>query len=412
MKASPHAGVAQVDPSEFLTREPVLPLHMLAAVLDLELAGDRRWHLAFPGATDLSYSDLTAVLTGQLLNNVGDPFTPGHGRNHSKPYEVDVVRRLGVLFGADRESVWGYVTTGATEGTIHAVDEAATCYPDLVVYASTSAHYSVAKAANLVRAPLVQIPTDARGRMRLDELRGQLRRRADRPALIVATVGTTEREAVDDVAGIVGLCDDLGVARRRIHVDAALAGIPLALMPVHDRPSFGFRDGATSIVISGHKFLSTLMPCAVLLYSSRPAARTSGEVSYIGTPDSTIAGSRSGHTPLLLWWSLIGQGLDGHRRRAQEARDLAAYTHDRLQCLGWRSEWHAPGFTVTLAQPRQPMPRPWVLGGDQHIGRIITMPGIERAWIDEFLDDLDAVHRGRARVPGPYPARHARLQSP
>ncbi|GIF01109.1 pyridoxal-dependent decarboxylase [Paractinoplanes rishiriensis] len=362
-----------------------LPLNVLAALEGSRWAADRRYHLAFPGATDRTYPDLAAILTGQLLNNVGDPWTDGHGRNHSKSYEIDVVRRLGALFGAG-EQVWGYVASGATEGTIHAIDEAATAYPDVVVYASTAAHYSAAKAARLVRAPLVQIRTDAHGRISLDELRAQLLCFRGRPAAIVATVGTTETEAVDDVAGIAGLCDDLGISRRRIHVDAALAGIPLALLP--DQPRFGFTAGATSLVISGHKYLSTLMPCAVLLYPRRPD-HPGGEVAYIGATDTTIAGSRSGHTPLLLHWSLTtGGGLETHHQRAEQARRLAAYTHDRLRHLGWPSHWEWPAFTITLAQPAAPLPQPWVLGGDQHTGRIICMPGLRQEWIDEFCTDL------------------------
>ncbi|MCY1144050.1 pyridoxal-dependent decarboxylase [Actinoplanes sp. Pm04-4] len=384
--------------------DPAPPLTTRAAQLQAVLAADRRHHLAFPGATDLTYPDLAAVLSSQLLNNVGDPFEPGHGRNHTKDYEIDVVRRLGVLFGGHREQVWGYVASGATEGTVHAVDEAATALPGLVVYASTAAHYSVAKAARLVRAPLVAVPADAHGRMRLDALRMQLMRFRDRPAAIVATVGTTETEAADDVAGIAGLCDHLGVTRRRIHVDAALAGVPRALLPAHQQPPFGFAAGATSVVVSGHKFLSTLMPCAVLLYPRRPV--TAGTpVSYIGAADTTIAGSRNGHTPLLLWWSLTtAGGLDKHRARADAARRLAADTYERLRRIGWRARWQPPAFTVTLTQPAGRLARPWVLGGDQHTGRIICMPGLEAAWVGEFLDDLRAAALARTVVPMPRPA--------
>lgn len=389
---------------------PELPLPAHAAWLGSTLAADRRLHLAFPGATDLTYPELAAILTGQLLNNVGDPFEPGHGRNHTKPYEIDVVHRLGALFGADPGLVWGYVTSGATEGTIHAIDEAATAYPDLVVFASTAAHYSVAKAARLVRAQLVQIRADTSGRMLLDELRTRLSEFRHRPAAIVATVGTTEQEAVDDVAGIATLCDQLGITDRRIHVDAALAGIPLALLPTSERPAFGFDAGATSLVVSGHKFLSTLMPCAVILYPRRP--QTTSAVSYIGAPDTTITGSRSGHTPLLLHWALAGPDLAGHRRRADTARQLAAYTHDRLQHLGWRSRWTWPAFTVTLAQPTRPLPQPWVLGGDRRTGRIITMPGIHRDWIDEFCADLTASHRRRRTVAVPQQRRSSDRGAP
>ncbi|WP_433789580.1 pyridoxal-dependent decarboxylase [Actinoplanes sp. CA-252034] len=363
------------------------------------MAGDRCYELAFPGATDLTYRHLAGVVTGRLLNNVGDPFEHGHGRNHTKDVEVRVVRWLGELFGAG-DDVWGYVTGGASEGTLHAVDEAATAHPDVVVYASAAAHYSVAKAARLVRAPLVRVDTDERDRMSLDRLRDRLLEHPGRAAMVVATVGTTEREAVDDVAGIAGLCDDLRIVRRRLHVDAALAGIPRALLPDGARPGFGFGAGATSLVISGHKFPSTLTPCAVILYPRRPSGPDQQRISYIGSSDTTIGGSRSGHTPLLLAASLLGQGHRGHRRRAQRSRDLAAYTYDALRRIGWPAQRLPDAFTVTLAQPG-PLPRPWVLGGDERTGRIICMPGIEQAWIAELVADLDGLLRGRIHVPVP-----------
>jgi histidine decarboxylase len=376
-----------------------VPLDVHAALFASQLATDRKLHLAFPGATDRAYSELAAILTARLLNNVGDPWTDGHGRNHTKPYEIDVVRRMGKLFGGG-DTVWGYVASGATEGTIHAIDEAAAAYPNLVVFASTAAHYSASKAARLVRRPLALVRTDAQGRMSLDDLRVQLRRFRGRPVAIVATVGTTELEAVDDVAGIATLCQHLGITRLRLHVDAALAGVPLALLPGY--PPFGFTAGATSIVVSGHKFLSTLMPCAVILYPQRPSAPAGSEISYIGATDTTIAGSRSGHTPLLLHWSLTTDGgFDGHRRRAEAARELAAYTYDRLRRTGWDAHWTHPAFTITLAQPQRPLLQPWVLGGDRTTGRIICMPGLQREWIDEFLADLAATHRGALTVPRP-----------
>jgi histidine decarboxylase len=366
--------------------------------------GDRRYELAFPGATDLTYRHLAGAVTGRLLNNVGDPFQHGHGRNHTKDVEVRVVRWLGDLFGAG-DDVWGYVTGGASEGTLHAVDEAVTAYPDVLVYASGAAHYSIAKAARLVRAPLIRVDTDEHDRMSLDHLRDRLLAHSGRPAMVVATVGTTEREAVDDVAGIAGLCDDLRVLRRRIHVDAALAGVPRALLPDGGRPGFGFGAGATSLVVSGHKFLSTLTPCAVVLYPRHPFAQDRQHIPYLGCADTTISGSRSGHTPLLLAASLFGQGRAGHVRRARRSRELAAFTYDALRRIGWPVQRLPGAFTVTLAQPG-PLPRPWVLGGDEHTGRIICMPGVDQAWIAELVADLDTVLRGRVHIPVPRRDRY------
>jgi len=349
----------------------------------------RRYDIGFPGATDLTFPYLAEILTGQLLNNVGDPWDLGHGRNHTKTIEQRVITTIADMLRAP-QSRWGYVTTGSTEGTLHALDEAWRRYPDLVVYTSTAAHYSVAKCARLLKLPLVMVRVNSTGQMDVADLQGELARRRDRPAMIVATAGTTMTEAVDDVAAITSACDQLAVTRRRIHVDAALSGIPLALLPERSRPSFDFAAGATSMVISGHKFLSTLMPCGVLVYAESPYHPLGGRVSITGSADTTIIGSRSGHTPLLLWWALTTLGPEGLRQRAQASRELAAYAHREIRDIRWPTQLNPHAFTVTLDHPPPAVLTKWVLGTDGQTAHIVCMPGITGEQIDEFVSDLVA----------------------
>jgi histidine decarboxylase len=363
------------------------PHAMLAGLLH-QAKTARQFDIGFPGATDLTFPHLGEWLTGQLLNNIGDPYDPGHGRNHTKNLEQQVGHIVADLLRAPA-SRWGYVTTGTTEGTLHALDEAWQRYPDCVVYTSAAAHYSVAKAAHLLKLPLVLVRTDDTGRMDTTDLQNELALRRDQAAMIVATAGTTMTEAVDDVAAITAVCDRLDIRRRRIHVDAALSGLPLALLPDAERPPFDFTAGATSMVISGHKFLSTLMPCGVLVYAQPPYA-AGGYVAYTGSADTTITGSRSGHTPLLLWWVLTTLGRDGLRRRAEQSRALAAYTYSRLREIGWPA-WRNPhAFTVTLASPPAVVRAKWVLADDGQIAHIVCMPGVTRTQIDDFIADLKA----------------------
>lgn len=377
------------------------------ATLTADLAAARRHDIGFPGAVDLSFPELAELMCAHLLNNVGDPHTDGHGRNHTKRYEREVIDICADWLHAP-PGHWGYVTSGASEGTFHALDEAAQTYPDLVVYTSAAAHYSVTKAARQLRLALVLVAADPDGRIELADLEDQLRRRRHRPAMIVATAGTTMTEAVDDVAGIVALCERLALARRRVHVDAALSGIPLALLPDGQRPRFGLDAGATSIVVSGHKFLSTGHPCGVLLYARSPYLRAGAAVPYTGAADSTVFGSRSGHTPLLLWLALTRLGADGHRARAAAARQLADYTAAQLAAIGWPASRPNPlGFTVVLDPPPPPVTATWVVPDDGYRAHIITMPGITRAQIDAFIQDVGAAMPA-GRVPKPRRALLAR----
>lgn len=359
----------------------------------------RRYDIGFPGASDLTFPALTEFFTEHLLNNVGDPRDPGRGRNHTKEIEQRVVAEVASLLRAP-SGHWGYVTTGSTEGTLHALAEGARAHPDTVVYTSRAAHYSVAKCARLLRLPLVTVPTTAHGQLDIVSLRQEIAMRRHRAVAVVATAGTTMSEAVDDVAAIAEVCRELAVTRRRIHVDGALSGIPLALLPDGARPAADFAAGATSMVISGHKFLGTLMPCGVVVHRSAP--EQAAHVPYTGCADTTITGSRSGHTPLLLWWVLSTLGRAGLHERAEASRRLARYTYEQLRTIGW-SAWHQPhAFTVTLRTPPSAILEKWVLAADGDTAHIVCMPGVRQDQIDEFVTDLRAAIRWpQARVSGP-----------
>ncbi|HZM83127.1 MAG TPA: pyridoxal-dependent decarboxylase [Candidatus Limnocylindrales bacterium] len=375
--------------------QPAPQLAEVLGQLRRRLATHRRRDIGYPGGRDLDFGELSDLLCGELLNNVGDPYDI-HGHAHTKQIEQQVIDIVGDWLDAP-PSRWGYVTTGSSEGTLHALDEAWQAWHDVVVYTSTAAHYSVAKAARLLKLPLVMIATDEAGRMNTADLAAELGRRRHHPAIVVATAGTTMTEAIDDVAQISATMDRLAITRRRIHVDAALSGLPLALLPEADRPGFDFTAGATSMVVSGHKFLATLTPCAVLLYADAPHLITGRRIRYTASADTTITGSRSGHTPLLLWYSLTRLGADGHRRRAQAARNLAAYTHQRLLDLGWETRRNPHAFTVVLRSPPAAVHDNWILADDGAWAHIITMPGIDQSQIDDFLSDLEASRHG---VPG------------
>ncbi|HET8660333.1 MAG TPA: histidine decarboxylase [Micromonosporaceae bacterium] len=363
------------------------PVAQALTDLHTSLIEARKFDIGFPGAVDLAFPDLAELLTTQLLNNVGDPYDLGHGRNHTKLVEQRVVETVANLLRAPAGR-WGYVTTGATEANLHALDEAWQRYPDTVIYTSTAAHYSVVKAARLLKLPLIIVRADKTGQMDYDDLAGQLDMRRERAAAIVATAGTTMTEAIDNVARIVATCDRLAVTRRRIHVDAALSGIPLALLPDQARPAFDFVAGATSMVVSGHKFLSTLMPCGILIYAQSPYTPVNGRVSYTGSADTTISGSRNGHTPLILWHVLQTLGVDGLRARAEASRKLAIYAHRQITKLGWPTRLNPHAFTVVLRTPPQAVRDKWVLPDDGQWSHIVCVPGVTAAQVDEFVADL------------------------
>jgi histidine decarboxylase len=349
----------------------------------------RPLNIGFPGATDFDFADLGPVLGGQLLNNVGDPFVDGSAANQTKWAEREVVGFLADLFRVPRPQVWGYVTSGGSEGNLYGLWVARSLFPDGIVYHSDAAHSSVDKAVSLLGMASVRIRTDRWGSLDYADLTAEVRANRTRPAVVVASIGTTMTEAVDDVRSIHAVLDDIAVRRRFVHADAALSGIPLALMDPGARFGFDFADGADCITVSGHKFLGCPMPCGVVLVRRELRDRVAQAGRYTGSPDTTITGSRNGHTPLLLWQRLATLGVDGLRRRAEASRQLAEYAHMRLLEIGWPAHRFPHAFTVLLRTPPEPVASQWVLastgGGWSHL---IAMPGVTRDQVDAFVDDL------------------------
>jgi histidine decarboxylase len=358
---------------------------------------DARWfNIGFPGATDFDYADLAWILGGQLLNNVGDPFVDGTAINQTKWAERQVIGFLAELFRAARRDIWGYVTSGGSEGNVYGLWVARSLFPDAVVYHSDAAHSSVDKAVSLLGMASVRIRTDRWGQLDYGDLTTQVRHRRDRAAVVVASVGTTMTEAVDDLRVIGGLLDELAIRRRFVHADAALSGVPLALMHPLQRPGFDFADGADCITISGHKFVGMPTPSGVVLVRRELRDRVTQAGRYTGSPDATITGSRNGHTPLMLWQRLSTLGIDGLAERAETSRKLADYTHGRLVDIGWPAHRFDHAFTIALRTPPAAVTSRWVLASMGGWSHVITMPGVSADQVDAFLSDLEAAVGGDA----------------
>jgi histidine decarboxylase len=348
-------------------------------------------NIGFPAASDVDYSALSGFFDRHLLNNLGDPFTNGAYPQHTKNLEVAVVTFIADLMRAPADDRWGYVTTGAGEGNMYGLHLARGLHPSGIVYYSEAAHYSLDKALDVLAMPSIRVRANHTGQMDFEDFEAQVDRNRDRPAIVVANIGTTMTEAVDDVRRIHQILDSLAIRRRYVHADAALSGIPLALMEPEERPGFDFADGADSVIVSGHKFLGTPMPCGVVVVKASHCAHLTRTGGYTGSPDTTITCSRSGHAAMMIWYALRVYGVDGLRRRAVESRALATYTHEKLVELGWDA-WRNPhGFTVVLETPPAVVTEKWSLASTHGRSHIICMPGVTQEMIDNFLVDLRTV---------------------
>ena len=393
---------------------------VLAARLDqavVRTAEARARLLGFPAATDLDFTPTAGLLAG-LVNNLGDPETrTGRWPVHVQDLEREVIAACLDLFGGSPGTCWGYVTAGgSTGGVLHGLWLGRERFPEGArVYASTAAHYCVAKAAGLLGLPLTWVDTDPVGRMRPDRLGAATAAHRDRAALVVATVGTTMTEAVDDLPAVHAALDAAGIIDRHVVVDAALSGPMLAVPDPTAASSMGNQVGvllagladtrggptrgyADTVCISGHKFLGTPLVCGIALSRRAHLASIEQVVDLIGARDVTIAGSRSGLAVAQLWWVLHHLGRDGLRARARQARAVAARAVTALAALGWRAWRHDHACTVVIDPPPEPIAARWALPVVDGVSHVVCVPGVSDARIDRFVAEL-AVATGRRPLP-------------
>lgn len=397
------AGQAPQKPQLFAGE----PLDHLLTLALCRLGASDATNIGFPRASDLCFREVGPFLDF-MINNLGHPRTVGLYPAHVKDIEQRVLSYFAGLFGAP--AGWdGYVTTGGTEGNLYGLAAARDHYPNAVVYISSSAHYSAAKAARLLSLPTIIVPTLRGGEIDCAALRHLAAEQSDRPAIAVCTVGTTMYEAIDSVPRVRRALAAAGVRETWIHADAAMAGPHLALT---GRRDFGLAaaGGSDTISVSGHKWYGTPIPCGIVLSRRSPPA-PANLVGYIGAADTTISGSRSGLAAIMLWHALTQitrRGTAEHRLRAERARAVAAHAHRRLTEIGWPCWRNRNAITVML----QPLPtdllQRWPLPSADSADRwahLVCMPGVSHSVIDQLVDDLAGWQTGQRGRRTPKPRR-------
>ena len=349
------------------------------------LSENSQHFLGYPCANDLDYANLFRFLQFPI-NNVGDPFQDSTYRLATREIEQEVVHFFADLFQAPKDDYWGYVTNGGTEGNLYGLYLARELYPNGVVYFSEETHYSVAKNVHFLGLRHIMIRTLENGEIDYEDLKESIKLHRDVPAIIFANIGTTMKEAKDDIRQIQKILDDLVIQQRYIHCDGALCG-PFAQF-LNPRPAFDFVDGADSIAISGHKFIGSPLPCGVVIAKKRYVDRIGRSIGYIGSMDTTITGSRNAFTPLLLWQAIKQLGKDGLKTRLESCQAVAAYTVETMNAKGIHA-WRNPGaLTVVIPKVSEFVKNKWQLATQDDHSHVITMPGVTTAHIDALIADI------------------------
>lgn len=343
--------------------------------------------LGYPSTLDFDYRPLYKFLKFPV-NNAGDSFYSGgshHMNTHS--FEREVISFFADLFKAPENNYWGYVTNGSSEGNLYALYLAKRLYPNGIVFFSEEAHYSIAKNIDILGLPHQKIKTQTSGEVDYDDLEEKILLHAEHPVIIIANIGTTLKEAKDDIQKIQQILNRLNIKERYIHCDAAFSGAYAQFLS--PKPYFDFSEGADSIIVSGHKFIGSPIPCGVVIVLKHNKEKISNYVDVIDSLDDTITGSRNAITPLLLWYTIKSLGAEGLRHRFYECLSLAAYTLKMITDSGIKAWQNPNSLTILIPRVSKELQYRWQLATHGDLSHIIIRPGITKKMINKLVVDLE-----------------------
>jgi aromatic-L-amino-acid decarboxylase len=274
-------------------------------------------------ATGPACTEVETVMLDWLADLLDLParFRGGKGVIQDSASSATLIAMLAALYRAS-DGAW---RTEGVRGTAYAV------------YTSSQGHSSIEKAARIaglgdrsVRAVEVDPSTLA---MRPENLRAAIEAdiaRGIRPALVVATVGTTSTTAVDPLPAIGALCAEFGVW---LHVDAAFAGAAAACPEfrwIHDG-----LDRADSYCFDPHKWMLTGFDCDALWVAdthglTRALSVLPEYLANAATESGAVIDYRDWQVPLgrrfralKLWFVLRWYGVEGIRAHIRDGVALA-----------------------------------------------------------------------------------------
>ncbi|CAL5229647.1 g13012 [Coccomyxa viridis] len=346
--------------------------------------------MGYPYNLDFDFSALEG-LQKFSINNLGDPFIESNYGVHSREFEVGVLQWFARLWEIDQDDYWGYITNCGTEGNLHGILVGRENLPDGILYASHETHYSVFKAARMYRMDSVKVKTLKSGEIDYDHFREVLVTNRARPAIVNVNCGTTVKGAVDDLDRVLQILRDCGYNEDRfyIHVDGALFGM---MMPfIKKAPRVSFRKPIGSVSVSGHKFIGAPVPCGVVITRQKYVAALSNDVEYLNSRDATIMGSRNGHAPIYMWFTLTRKGYEGMRKDVERCLRNAHLLKSMLEQAGVTVMLNELSSTVVFERPKEEaFIRKWQLACEGDVAHVVVMPNIHIPKLEEFVQDLVA----------------------
>ncbi len=293
------------------------------------------------------------MLAAFMNSNVG-------GRDHAAVYiERQVLDWCKQIFSFPEDSS-GVVTTGTSMGTMIALTVARNTHAGgdvqklglqglparLVGYTSSEAHCSVAKTFDLLglgQDALRRFPVDEHYRMDIEALKRSIaadRAGGLRPIAVVASAGTVNTGAIDDLCSIADICRDQNIW---MHVDGAFGG--LAVLAPEYKESLAAIARADSIAFDFHKWMHVPYDAGCVLIKNEAAHRKafSSRVDYLTSLNDGLAGGEPwfceygpelsrGFRALKVWFTIQAYGIQRFADLISQNCRQASYLGELVKC--------------------------------------------------------------------------------
>jgi glutamate/tyrosine decarboxylase-like PLP-dependent enzyme len=323
--------------------------------------------LSFVPAAPTDASILFDLVVG-ASNVYGGSWLEGAGAVFA---ENEALRWIADLAGLP-DSAGGVFVSGGTAGNLSALLAARWRWRERaggahdrtrgLLVTSAGSHSSVVQAARAMDADVCAVPADAVGRLTRPALRAAVDGLdtvdLERVFAVVATAGTTNTGAVDDLAAAADAATELGTW---LHVDGAYGGAALAAPTVRDR--FAGVERADSFIVDPHKWLFAPFDSCALIYRDPDVARRAHtqHAEYLDVLHGEAAGAErpwnasdyAHHLSrrargLPLWFSLATHGTDAYRDAIETTLRVAGEGADLVRAAPHLELVMEPSLSVVL----------------------------------------------------------------
>jgi glutamate/tyrosine decarboxylase-like PLP-dependent enzyme len=356
---------------------------------------------------------LDAGINTFAYNNVGNPFKDSSIPFNTHDFERELILRFGKLYAFPPNDTWGFLSNSGTDSNMHGMYMGRTLLKSRTgvfpkAYFTKEAHYSMQILRDLLGLETVFVETLPDGGMDPGDLRQKLVDNPSHPALVIATIGTTFKGAIDQVDGIQ---EALKGYSSYLHLDAALFGgyLPFTSHPgevTYQSKSNPVLARYDSIAVSCHKFFGFPSPAGLFITTKSHFDEFNELFSQIHNPEyihhvpGTITCSRDAVKPAEFYFFSTPSSMAKLAEDAQSMLQNTVYLMEQMQAhFSYLQPTRANDLsnTIFFRKPSDRIVKKYSLATmhleinhqKQDYAHVVVMPHANRKVLTEFLTDLD-----------------------